>query len=152
VNPALGAWAQRFHATCEALSVFGRLAAECRGDPAAAAAATETILRLLDLPKPDAPSPAASPNSSADPLRRPLAAACAAASRAVDELREAIEGLASGAFGNVPGTAAVPRSRHRTGLSFGRSPRDSGAITACSGSRSLPAASSASPRRNAASA
>ena len=108
MNPALGAWAQRFHATCEALPVFGRLAAECRGDPAAAAAATETILRLVDLPPPDAPSPAASPGSSADLLRRPLAAACAAASRAVDELREAMEGLASVAFGNVPGTAGVP--------------------------------------------
>jgi hypothetical protein len=108
VNPALAEWAQRFHATCEALPIFGRLAAECRGDPAAAAAATEAILRLVDLPPPDAPSPAASPGSSADPLRGPLVAACAAASRAVDELREAMEGLASVAFGNVPGTAGVP--------------------------------------------
>jgi Mg-chelatase subunit ChlD len=108
VNPALAAWAQRFHATCEALPVFGRLAAECRGDSAAAAAATETILRLVDLPPPDAPTPTATPGSSADPLRRPLAAACGAASSAVDQLREATEGLASIAFGNVPGTGVLP--------------------------------------------
>jgi DNA-binding CsgD family transcriptional regulator len=30
VNPALGPWAQRFRAICEALPIFGRLAAECR--------------------------------------------------------------------------------------------------------------------------
>jgi Mg-chelatase subunit ChlD len=109
-NPALRAWAERFHATCEALPVFGRLAAECRGDAAAAAAATETVLRLVNLPPMDAPSPAAVPGSSGDPLRRPLAAACGAASRAVDELREATEGLASIAFGNTPGTGGVPGS------------------------------------------
>jgi hypothetical protein len=29
--PALRAWAERIHASCEALPQFGRLAAECRG-------------------------------------------------------------------------------------------------------------------------
>ncbi len=43
VNPALAAWAQRFRASCEALPVFGRLAAECRDDAAVAATAVETI-------------------------------------------------------------------------------------------------------------
>ena len=104
VNPALRAWAERFHATCEALPVFKRLAAECRGDPAAAAAATETILGLIDVPPPGAASPEAEPGSSGDPLRRPLALACGVASRAVDELREATEGLGAVAFGNAPGT------------------------------------------------
>jgi Mg-chelatase subunit ChlD len=110
VNPALATWAERFHATCEALPVFARLAAECRGDPGAAAAATETILGLLDLSSPDAPSPQASPGSSGDPLRRPLAAACGVASRAVDELREATEGLATVYF--VPGTGTDPGAPH----------------------------------------
>jgi Mg-chelatase subunit ChlD len=110
VNPALATWAERFHATCEALPVFARLAAECRGDPAAAAAATETILGMLDLPSPDAPSPRAAPGSSGDPMRRPLAAACGVASRAVDELREATEGLATVYF--VPGTGTDPGAPH----------------------------------------
>jgi len=104
VNPALATWAERFHATCEALPVFARLAAQCRGDPAAAAAATETILGLIDFPSPETPPPAAPPSSSADPLRRPLAVACGAASRAVDALHEATDGLAAVAFGTSPGT------------------------------------------------
>ena len=45
MNAALRAWAERFHATCEALPGFKRLAV---GDTAAAAAATETILGLID--------------------------------------------------------------------------------------------------------
>ena len=108
VNPALRAWAERLHATCEALPAFKRLAAECRGDAAAAAAATETILRLVDIPPPDAHPPQAAPGSSGDPLRRPLAAACGLASRGVDHLREATEGLAAVAFGDVPGTSTEP--------------------------------------------
>src|SRR5690242_12197162 len=91
--PALRAWAERIHASCEALPQFGRLAAECRGDAAAAAAAVETLLEEVgDLPPPEQPAPAAAPGSAKDPLRRPLVAACAAAARTVEELRDAAEG------------------------------------------------------------
>ena len=110
MSPGLAAWAQRFHKTCEALPVFGRLVTQCRGDPAAAAAATETILHLVNLPPPDEPVSPTALGPSADLLRRPLAAACVAASRAVDQLREAREGLAGIDFGNAPGTGASPRA------------------------------------------
>ncbi|GAO01304.1 hypothetical protein [Anaeromyxobacter sp. PSR-1] len=104
--PALRAWAERLHASCEALPQFGRLAAECRGDAIAAAASVESLLdELGDLPEPEQPAPAAAPGSAKDPLRRPLVAACAAASRAVEELREATEGLAG--IGFAPGTSTL---------------------------------------------
>src|SRR5919197_535542 len=41
--PALRAWAERIHASCEALPRFSRLAAECRGDVPAASAAVEEL-------------------------------------------------------------------------------------------------------------
>lgn len=97
--PALRTWAERLHASCEALPQFGRLAAECCGDAAAAAVAVESLFdELGDLPEPEQPAPAAAPGSAKDPLRRPLVAACAAASRVVEELREATEGLAGVGF------------------------------------------------------
>ena len=106
-NPALRTWAERIHATCEQLPAFTRLAAECRGDAAAASAAVETLLdEIPDLPSPDAPPPPA--GSSKDPLRRPLARACAEASRAVEDLRDATDGLASIAFGPGTGTEIGP--------------------------------------------
>ncbi len=102
-NPALRGWAERVHATCDQLPSFARLAAECRGDAAASAAAVEALLRELTLPPPDEPPP---PGVGKDPLRRPLAAACAAAARAVETLRDALEGLAHVALqgGHMPGT------------------------------------------------
>ena len=115
-NAALRPWAERFHATCDALPSFGRLAAECRGDAAAAAAAVETLLDEMDVPGPEEPSPAAPPGSSKDPVRRPLAAACLEASRAVEDLRDATQGLAEVSFavGQNPGTgteAGAPGER-----------------------------------------
>ncbi len=101
--PALRAWAERIHASCEALPHFGRLVAECRGDASAAAAAVESLLDVLgELPPVERPAPAAAPGTSKDPLRRPLIAGCAAASRAVEELRDATEGLAG--IGFLPGS------------------------------------------------
>jgi hypothetical protein len=43
-NPALRPWAERIHATCDQLPSFARLAAGCRGDASAAAAAVEALL------------------------------------------------------------------------------------------------------------
>ena len=105
-NPALRPWAERIHASCDQLPAFARLAAECRGDAAAAAAAVEALLRELNVPPPEQPPPPEPPGSSKDPLRRPLAAACAQAARAVEDLRDASEGLAQVDFrgGHAPGT------------------------------------------------
>ncbi|ACL64464.1 VWA containing CoxE family protein [Anaeromyxobacter dehalogenans 2CP-1] len=104
--PALRAWAERIHASCEALPQFSRLAAECRGDASAAAAAVESLLDALgELPPPEAPGPDAAPGTSKDPLRRPLLAACAAASRAIGEVRDAVEGLAGVGF--APGSSTA---------------------------------------------
>ena len=110
VNPALRPWAERFHATCDELPSFTRLAAECRGDAAAAATAVESILLEMQLPPPEDPPSPEPPGSSKDPLRRPLTAACAQASRAVEELRDATEGLAQVLF-HVPGTGTVDPTR-----------------------------------------
>ncbi|BDG08652.1 VWA domain-containing protein [Anaeromyxobacter paludicola] len=113
--PALRAWSERVHASCEALPQFSRLADECRGDAAAAAAAVESLLDALgELPPPEAPAPRTAAGSAKDPLRRPLVAACAAASRAAEELREATEGLA----GVAPGS-----STERGGPGDGRAAR-----------------------------
>jgi Mg-chelatase subunit ChlD len=105
-NPTHRGWAERVHATCDQLPSFARLAAECRGDAAASAAAVEALLRELNLPPPDEPPPPAPPGVGKDPLRRPLAAACAAAARAVETLRDALDGLAYVAFqgGHAPGS------------------------------------------------
>jgi Mg-chelatase subunit ChlD len=113
-NPALRGWAERVHATCDQLPAFARLAAECRGDAAASAAAVDALLRKLNLPPPEESRPPAPPGVNKDPLRRPLAAACAAAARAVENLRDAIEGLAYVAFqgGHLPGTGTQEGTPH----------------------------------------
>jgi Mg-chelatase subunit ChlD len=105
-SPALRAWAERVHATCDELPSFARLGVECRGDAAASAAAVEVLVRELNLPPPEEAPPPAPPGVGKDPLRRPLAAACAAAARTVEALRDAVEGLAQVAFqgGHMPGT------------------------------------------------
>jgi hypothetical protein len=51
-DPTLREWAGRVHAACEQLPSFERLAAECRGDADAAAAAVETLVAEL---KPEVP-------------------------------------------------------------------------------------------------
>lgn len=95
VNAALRPWAESIHESASALPAFTRLAADCRGDAAAAATAVETIMAALgSLPSPHQPPPEQKPGPNNDPLRRPLIAACAAATKAVEELRDATEGLA----------------------------------------------------------
>lgn len=112
VDARLRPWAERVHASCDGLPSFGRLAAECRGDAAAAAAAVQVLVDELGLPPPEEPPPAAPGGVARDPLRRTLAAACAAAARAVGGLREAIEGLEGVEFpgGQVPGVGSCTGS------------------------------------------
>ena len=104
-DPKARAWAERFHSSCQALPAFARLAAQCKGDPAAAAAAVETILdELDDVGDPNTPPPAAPPGSQKDPMRRPLQAAVAQAAAAVDELQEALDGIEGVALSPRAGT------------------------------------------------
>jgi uncharacterized protein with von Willebrand factor type A (vWA) domain len=107
-NPALRAWAEQIHSTLDNLPAFARLAAECRGDATAAAAAVETLLDSLDrhLPEPGQPSAPAPAAAQRDPLRRPAAEGCAAAARTVEELKDATEGLSNVLF-SVPGKAGA---------------------------------------------
>jgi len=111
INAALRPWAERFHATCDELPSFTRLSTECRGDAAAAAAAVESIIQQMQPPPPEEQPSPEPPGSSKDPLRRPLATACGRASRAVADLREAVEGLSQVAFGHPPGTGAAEPTR-----------------------------------------
>jgi Mg-chelatase subunit ChlD len=108
VNAALGSWAKRVHATCEQLPHFARLAADCRGDTAAAALAVETLVAQGAIPDPSEPPPNASPGSRKDPLRRPLQAACVAAASAVEGYREAVDGLTGVVFAPAPGPGGAP--------------------------------------------
>lgn len=87
-------WAEKIHAACDQLGDFGRLAAECRGDAIAAATALESVLDEL--------RPALDEAADLDgaQLRRLLRSSCARASVAVEELRDAVEGLAGVGFGN----------------------------------------------------
>lgn len=88
-------WAQRVHDTLAALPAFERLADECRGRADEAAMAVEALLGDIH----DAAA-------AADELRRTARAGCAKASAAVDELREALEGMEHVAFGSAPGEGA----------------------------------------------
>lgn len=95
-DASLKSWAETIHATATALPAFGRLAADCRGDASAAATATETLMAALHpLPSPYQPRPPQPPGSTSDPLRRPFIGGCAAATKAIEELRDAQEGLAA---------------------------------------------------------
>jgi uncharacterized protein with von Willebrand factor type A (vWA) domain len=104
-SPAVQAWAESVHDALGQLPAFQRLAAECRGDAAAAAAAVGEIMDELrpyleELRKP--------PAEMRERIRRPAGAACQAASKAVQELREALSGLSGVAFRvRAPGTAEM---------------------------------------------
>ena len=89
----LADWATRIHDTVGQLPAFERLAAEVRGDAESAAMAVEA---LIDALKPD---------GADDELRRSARTACGKASAAVEQLRDAMEGLEHVAFGPVPGTS-----------------------------------------------
>lgn len=104
-DPKLRAWAEGVHKACEELPAFGRLAAECQGEAMAAGMAVETLMATL---KPQVPS---EPGQQApETIRRSVGSACENASKAVDELRDTLEGLAevgmagtgSGVGGQLP--------------------------------------------------
>jgi len=84
----LSPWAEKLHAACDELPDFSRLAAECRGDADAAATGVESIMAEL-APKMQELS---AKNESAE-LRRVLRSSCSRAAEAVEELRDAAEGL-----------------------------------------------------------
>jgi uncharacterized protein with von Willebrand factor type A (vWA) domain len=100
-DPQLAAWADQLHSTLDQLPAFNRLSAECRGNPAAAAAAVETLLEKLrpTLP-PAAPAP---PVRSTPPLRPAALSACLAASKTVEDLHDATQALSQVLF-ESPGT------------------------------------------------
>lgn len=122
VNAALRPWADRVHASCRSLPQFERLAADCRGDAAAAAVAVETLMdELDDVPYSDgAQGPQPAPGSRNDPLRRPLQAACQAAQQQIAKLREAVEGLRNLSLGPRAGTS-TDTAGHPTDLGRARS-------------------------------
>ena len=86
----LAPWASKIHEACQQLPAFERLAAECRGDADAAGAAVEKLVDELKNLTAD---------SELGAVRSGMRAAATAASRAVDELREAIAGLENVATG-----------------------------------------------------
>ena len=92
-----GDWAAQLHATCDGLPAFGRLAAEVRGDAPAAAIATEALLAALG-PEPSQPQPQTS---------RLLHGGCNSAAAAVEEFRDAAEGLRGVFFGQGRGTNQI---------------------------------------------
>jgi uncharacterized protein with von Willebrand factor type A (vWA) domain len=89
----LATWATKVHEACRQLPAFERLAADCRGDAAAAAAAVEKLVDELKNLAAD---------SAAGAVRSGVRAAATAASAAVEELREAIAGLEHVATGAAP--------------------------------------------------
>jgi uncharacterized protein with von Willebrand factor type A (vWA) domain len=98
-NPILREWAEKVHAACDQLPAFTRLVQECKGRPAAAAAAVEALMRELE-------SSTESPNTPRQQrhARRRLAAGCEKASAAVDELMETMGALGQVFFQSIPGT------------------------------------------------
>ena len=99
-DPKLKTWAEGVHKACEELPAFGRLVAECQGEAMAAGTAVETLMAVL---KPQVP---ADPQQQApETIRRSIGSACEKASRAVDELRDTLEGLAEVGMAGTPGTS-----------------------------------------------
>jgi uncharacterized protein with von Willebrand factor type A (vWA) domain len=97
----LSSWAEKLHAACDELPEFSRLAAECKGDADAAATGVESIMAQL-APKMQELS---AKNDSTE-LRRVLRATCGRAAEAVEDLRDAVDGLDGVALGNMPGTGS----------------------------------------------
>jgi len=95
----LADWASRIHDTVSQLPAFARLMQECRGRADESALAVEALMAEIK------------PDDQDDVLRRTARAACGKASVAIEELREAMEGLEHVAFGQVPG---VGTSQHGT--------------------------------------
>ena len=99
----LKAWAEGVHDACAQLPAFNRLASECRGEAVAAGMAVEALMVEI---RPQAPKEQENgQDGQPGPSRRALGAACDKASAAVEELREAMQGLAD--IGLAPGTGAA---------------------------------------------
>ena len=90
-DPAYGDWATRIHDTCSQLPAFERLGQECRGRAEESAMAVETLMEQLRPDEPDAG------------LRRSARQACGSAAAAIEQLRDALEGLGGVAFAQAPG-------------------------------------------------
>jgi Mg-chelatase subunit ChlD len=104
-DPKLRAWADAVHQACERLPAFGRLASECRGDAMAAGTGVETLMAEL---RPQVPQESENVKPGApEALRRVLGSGCEKASAAVEELRDAAQGLAEIGFNGMPGTGTA---------------------------------------------
>jgi Mg-chelatase subunit ChlD len=95
-SPETADWAEKIHGQCDQLPSFSRLAAECRGDADAAAAAVSALMGEL---RPGL--------SGQDPgtsgVRKTIRQGCDRASAVVEELREVIEALGQVVLAPVPG-------------------------------------------------
>ncbi|MEW5848037.1 MAG: VWA domain-containing protein [Myxococcota bacterium] len=99
LTSGLAEWARSFHATCAAHPDFQRLAEDVRGDAYAAGLAVEKLLEQAAPPELESPVP------PAPTLRRAISQGTASASQAIEQHREAVDGLA-GVGG--PSSAANP--------------------------------------------
>jgi hypothetical protein len=100
--PPLASWAQRIHDTITQLPAFERLAQNCRGRADESAMAVEALMNELK------------PDDTDDVLRRSIRAGCGKAVEAVEQLRDALDGLEHVGFGTsppgTPGTGEPARS------------------------------------------
>jgi uncharacterized protein with von Willebrand factor type A (vWA) domain len=95
------AWARNVHATCANHPDFQRLLREVRGDAYAAGLGVEKLMEQVTPPAPEANQP------SGPALRRAVSQGAANASQAIEQHRDAVEGL-TGIGG--PSSAARPGS------------------------------------------
>jgi Mg-chelatase subunit ChlD len=103
-DPKRRAWADGLHSACDQLPAFGRLAAECEGDPMAAGTAVEALMAEI---RPEPPQETENAQGGPPgPSRRLLGAACEKASAAVEELRETMDGLGDVVFRGTPGSTS----------------------------------------------
>ncbi len=99
----LKAWAEGVHDACVQLPAFNRLASECRGEALAAGMAVEALMAEI---RPQAPQDHEQRQGGPPgPSRRALGSACDRASAAVEEHREAMQGLAD--IGLAPGSGST---------------------------------------------
>ncbi|MBI5543811.1 MAG: VWA domain-containing protein [Deltaproteobacteria bacterium] len=101
-DPKLKTWAEGVHKACEELPPFTRLVNECQGDAMASGTALESLMAVLKLQVPSEPD-----QKAPDTIRRSIGSACEKASKAVDELRDTLEGLAEVGMAGTPGTSTA---------------------------------------------
>lgn len=97
-HASLADWARRVHDTIGQLPAFERLAQQCRGHSDESAIAVESLMDHI------------TPSEEDAGLRRSARIACGKASAAVEELREAMEGLEHVGFAPSPTLGTFPRS------------------------------------------